>query len=55
MGAQLMVYHLSSGAMVVNETVFSGGIHVHGMHALQTQGACLLAVHGDRMAQVSRT
>lgn len=55
MGAQLFVYHLSSATMVLNETVFPGGVHVHGMHAIQTQGACLLAVHGDRIAQVLRT
>lgn len=52
MGSQLLVYQLSSGDLVVNHTVFSSGIHIHGVHAVQLPNACLLAVHGERMVKV---
>ena len=52
MGAQLLVYQLSTGRLVSDETVFSAGVHIHGIHAFQMQDSCLLAVHGDRVAQV---
>ena len=52
MGAQLLVYQLSTGRLVSDETIFLAGVHVHGIHAFQMQDLCLLAVHGDRVAQV---
>lgn len=35
-----------------DETMFSAGVHIHGIHAIEVQHTCLLAVHGDRVAQV---
>ena len=52
MGAQLLVYQLSTGTLVSDETIFSAGVHIHGIHAVQMLDTCLLAVHGDRVAQV---
>lgn len=52
MGSQLLVYELSTGRLVSDETLFSAGVHLHGIHAVQMQNICLLAVHGDRVAQV---
>ena len=52
MGAQLLVYSLSTGHLIANQTVFSAGVHVHGIHSLQISQGCLLAVHGDRFVQV---
>lgn len=52
MGAQLLVYQLSTGRLVFDDTIFLAGVHIHGIHAFQVQDSCLLAVHGDRVAQV---
>lgn len=53
MGSQLLVYDLSTGRMMLNYTVFSSGVHVHGIHAVQMPEAWLLAVHGERFVTVS--
>ena len=54
MGSQLLVYELSTGMLVNNHTIFPSGIHVHGIHAVGLQDSCLLAVHGERFAKVSK-
>ena len=53
MGSQLLVYQLSTGHLALDHTVFSSGVHVHGIHAIQLPGACqMLAVHGERFVKV---
>lgn len=53
MGSQLLVYELFTGRMMLDHTVFSSGVHVHGIHAVQLPEAWLLAVHGERFVTVS--
>ena len=52
MGSQLLVYELSTGRMMLNHTIFSSGVHIHGIHAVQLPEAWLLAVHGERFVTV---